>query len=85
MNKNPSEVTKWLSGTQNFTIDTLAEIATALGVSVSELFVPKQLETISKMHMVLKAKQERPIIPYYTPLGINSPDTANYSNTYKTH
>jgi predicted transcriptional regulator len=25
VNKNPSEITKWLSGTQNFTLDTLAK------------------------------------------------------------
>lgn len=41
VNKNPSEITKWLSGTQNFTIDTLAEISVVLGVSVSELGAPK--------------------------------------------
>ena len=32
VNKNPSEITKWLSGTQNFTIDTLSEIAITLGM-----------------------------------------------------
>lgn len=42
MSKNPSEISKWLSGTHNFTIDTLVEIATALNVEVGELFVSEQ-------------------------------------------
>jgi predicted transcriptional regulator len=44
VNKNPSETTKWLSGSQNSTIDTLIEIAVALNISVPELFAPKQLQ-----------------------------------------
>lgn len=31
--KYPSGITKWLSGTHNFTTDTLSEIAIALGVN----------------------------------------------------
>ncbi len=31
MNKRPSEITKWLSGTHNFTLDTISEISMALG------------------------------------------------------
>lgn len=34
VNKNPSEITKWLSGTQNFAIDTLAEIGVVLNMPV---------------------------------------------------
>ena len=69
VNKNPSEITKWLSGTQNFTIDTLSEIAVALGISVSELFVPKQVQVINKVHLVVKVQHVQPAIPYYTPIG----------------
>lgn len=36
MNKRPSEVTKWLSGTHNFTLDTLQEISCNLGVNLLE-------------------------------------------------
>lgn len=36
--KNPSEITKWFSGTQNFTTDVLTEIAFALGVDLTALF-----------------------------------------------
>lgn len=35
MGRQPSEVTKWLSGTHNFTCDLLEEISSVLGVSVS--------------------------------------------------
>ncbi len=44
VNKNPSEITKWLSGTQNFTIDTLAEIAFALNMPIAELFEPQHVQ-----------------------------------------
>jgi transcriptional regulator with XRE-family HTH domain len=32
--KNPSEITKWLSGTHNFTIDTLSDIEDLLGINL---------------------------------------------------
>lgn len=35
--KNPSEITKWLSGTQNFTIDVLTEIASTFEVELAAL------------------------------------------------
>lgn len=34
MNKQPSEVTKWLSGTHNFTLETLYLIESYLGVTL---------------------------------------------------
>lgn len=37
LNKSPSEITKWISGTQNFTLDTLTEIAFALDTNVIDL------------------------------------------------
>lgn len=37
LNKRPSEVTKWLSGTHNFTAETLWEISDALGVELINL------------------------------------------------
>lgn len=37
MNKNPSEVTKWLSGTHNFTLDTLYLIESYLGLMLFEV------------------------------------------------
>jgi predicted transcriptional regulator len=38
VNRHPSEITKWLSGTHNFTIDTLTEIADTFKISIAELF-----------------------------------------------
>lgn len=35
MHRQPSEVTKWLSGNHNFTCDLLEEISSVLGVSIS--------------------------------------------------
>ncbi len=40
MQKSPSEVTKWLSGTHNFTLETLYLIESYLGVTLFE--VPAQ-------------------------------------------
>jgi len=37
LSKEPSEVSKWLSGNQNFTIDILTEISYTLKVSVNDL------------------------------------------------
>jgi ribosome-binding protein aMBF1 (putative translation factor) len=37
MHKNPSEVTKWLSGTHNFTLETLYLIESYLGVTLFEV------------------------------------------------
>lgn len=41
MGKSPSEISKWLSGKHNFTIDTLLEIGHALKVDISELLKHK--------------------------------------------
>jgi transcriptional regulator with XRE-family HTH domain len=37
LGRQPSEVTKWVSGTHNFTLDTLVEVAHALNMTVSTL------------------------------------------------
>ncbi|MBO6620415.1 MAG: helix-turn-helix transcriptional regulator [Balneola sp.] len=34
MGKHPSEISKWLSGTHNFTVDTLMTIEAGLGISI---------------------------------------------------
>lgn len=69
VNKNPSEITKWLSGTQNFTMDILSEIALALNLPIAELFAPKQIQVINKTHIVITVKEVEPSIRYSTPLG----------------
>lgn len=61
MGKSPSEISKWLSGKHNFTIDTLLEIAHALKVDIGELlkYKPAPLfETKIKVHK--KKTEETP-------------------------
>lgn len=67
VNKNPSEITKWLSGTHNFTIDTLCEIALALNVPVAELFAFEQTQVINKVQIVVSSKVTRPV-PFGSPV-----------------
>ncbi len=51
--KNPSEITKWLSGTQNLTIDVLTEIAFTLGVELAELFEKAIVQDIHQIKAVI--------------------------------
>lgn len=44
LGKSESEISKWMSGTHNFTIQTLAKIQAALGESVIEVTKEKQVE-----------------------------------------
>ena len=39
LGKSRSEITKWLSGTHNFTVDTLTEVCYVLGIDMASLFV----------------------------------------------
>jgi transcriptional regulator with XRE-family HTH domain len=68
VNKNPSEITKWLSGTQNFTLDTLAEIGVVLNIPVPELFAPKRVQLINKVQVDITVKEVQQSIKYVTPL-----------------
>lgn len=65
--KNPSEITKWLSGTQNLTTDILTEIAFALGVEVATLFGKKQIEVIYRKQIIASSVVVQPQIVFYTP------------------
>jgi transcriptional regulator with XRE-family HTH domain len=40
VNKRPSEITKWLSGNHNFTVETLFEIEEKLGIKIINLSEP---------------------------------------------
>lgn len=53
--KNPSEITKWLSGTQNFTVDVLTEIASTLGVEIIDLFGRQQIQVVFRKEFVVKS------------------------------
>ncbi|MBL0055352.1 MAG: helix-turn-helix transcriptional regulator [Chitinophagaceae bacterium] len=69
VNKNPSEISKWLSGTQNFTVDTLVEIAAALETSVAELFAPKQIQVVNRVHIVTTRSEAPQSIKIDTPVS----------------
>jgi len=78
VNKNPSEITKWLSGTQNFTIDILSEIAFALNLPIAELFAPKQIQVINKTQIVIAVKGVEQSIRYATPFDDPTCMNSNY-------
>lgn len=67
--KNPSEITKWLSGTQNFTTDVLTEIAFALGVELTALFGKKPSQVIYRKEFVVKSVAQQPTLIMITPLS----------------
>jgi transcriptional regulator with XRE-family HTH domain len=46
LDKQPSVISKWLSGTHNFTVDTLDEIAFHLGVATAFLMQPQPVQVI---------------------------------------
>lgn len=49
INKRPSEITKWLSGNHNFTIETIFEIEEKLGITIVNLSEPaKEISGESK-------------------------------------
>lgn len=56
MNQQPSVITRWLSGTQNFTIDTLSDIEDALGVqllTIAELKPPMRKDKAEKYFIAI--------------------------------
>ncbi|WP_223151345.1 helix-turn-helix domain-containing protein [Chitinophaga varians] len=55
MGKNPSEISRWLSGTHNFTIDTLSEIAIALEVPVMTFFTPAQPRLVREVRLTVSS------------------------------
>lgn len=66
--KNPSEITKWLSGTQNFTIDVLTEIASTLGVEIIDLFGRQQIQVVYRKEFVVKSSGASTPIKLTTPI-----------------
>jgi transcriptional regulator with XRE-family HTH domain len=65
--KSPSVISKWLSGTHNFEVDTLDEIATVLDKPVESLFAEKGEQVIYKTEFVMVVKAAPPSIRYATP------------------
>lgn len=53
--KNPSEVTRWLSGTHNFTTETLVELQQVLGIKLLQLENDKSEIVVRQYHFTMKA------------------------------
>jgi transcriptional regulator with XRE-family HTH domain len=52
---NPSEITKWLSGTHNFTVETLIDLENVLNVKLLNLNDHKE-ETVARYHILVKGQ-----------------------------
>ena len=64
--ENPSVVTKWLSGTQNFTVDTLVELEQVLNIKLLDLG-DKKNEVVINFHIGVSQH-------------VNSGNVSNYCN-----
>ncbi|MBK0379297.1 helix-turn-helix domain-containing protein [Mucilaginibacter segetis] len=88
MRQQPSVISKWLSGTHNFTQDTLTEICHVLDVSLAELFREKPQELVFRSNFAVLGLAETlyPRMyyggnPYLKPLiapDANSEDWSEY-------
>ncbi len=83
VDKNPSEITKWLSGTQNFTIDILTEIAMAFQINVTSLFTDKKEQVIYRKKLVVKSNVKAPEINMSTPYVYTSNEAGGSTITFK--
>lgn len=82
--KQPSVITKWLSGTHNFTTDTLDEIAYHLGIETAYLMQPQQVQIIyQKSIQVVTKIVEVERNDMYNFLGSNRFFLVNIQNTIK--
>ena len=75
LGKQPSEITKWVSGTQNFTMDTLTHIAHVLKVDLSDLLKKKKGKLTYVQHInfqVISAGQNK-YHPYYLENSVGLP------------
>ena len=59
-NKQPSVITKWLSGSQNFTLDVLNEVAFALGVKINAFFDLQPIQIVYKTNFVVHSRKNTP-------------------------
>jgi ribosome-binding protein aMBF1 (putative translation factor) len=83
LNKQPSEITKWLSGTHNFTIDTLGEIEEVLGISLINLKKADQCEQLVFVASYsVEQKMDRPVsFPTFMDyFGIQKRNKSNHSS-----
>jgi transcriptional regulator with XRE-family HTH domain len=65
--KNPSEITKWLSGTQNFTVDVLTEIASTFDIELTALFGQHPIPVVYRKEIVINSVATPTAIKLITP------------------
>jgi len=80
LGKSESEISKWMTGTHNFTIKTLAKIETVLGEPVIQITQEKQTSKITtffvtEKHFALRASGKSSTIPSHMGITINKPCT----------
>jgi len=78
LNKQPSEITKWLSGTHNFTCDTLVDIQEVLGIELINI-EEKQREQVIQFHIEIS----KPAMEYELSCLENIEFKSNFYNLYK--
>ncbi len=57
LNKQPSEITKYLSGTHNFTSDTLSDIQYVLGIKLLSIDELPKKETVVVYHAIVSGSE----------------------------
>ena len=74
LGKQPSEITKWLSGTHNFTADTLSDIEHVLGINILNLeSKPKEIITKLALNITIDtSKEHTPQWAMFYPIIANS-------------
>jgi len=79
---NPSEVTRWLSGTHNFTIDTLTDLGLALDVDLLYLEDDEQVAKGNTYHATVNVLIVNPNRSFYDQSisGKSAHYSANYSS-----
>ena len=64
---NPSVITKWLSGTHNFTTETLVEIESALGISLLNLEEKSTEKLVIQYSFSIQSEVKVPMAKSYKP------------------
>ena len=77
MGKTPSEITKWLSGTHNFTSDTLFDIERVLNINL--LITEDKLREVIKTFIYSVTIQSSESQDYLCPINYNE----NLKSSYK--
>ena len=74
MGKHQSEISKWISGTHNFTIDTLMDISIHLGVDLADLIKPKEVKERIIFKDLYHISSESLVFETFSQLGTSSFD-----------